>query len=333
MQYDDMPQVARNFFSYSESIRGKSERTVHEYYYDLRTFFRYLKCSKGLSDWDGFDSVDVADIDIKMLESITINDLYNYMFYVNKQRMNSARSRARKVSSLKSFFGFLTKENLLEKNPAKDLESPKLPSSLPVHLTLEESADLLNAVSGPFMVRDYAILTLFLNCGMRLSELVGINLRSLHGDTLTVIGKGNKERTIYLNQACIDALTDYLRFRAKMTVIKDQDALFISRNGTRISNRMVQTIVDKTLEKAGLDGQKYSTHKLRHTAATLMYQKGNVDIRSLQAILGHEQLSTTQIYTHIDDDKLRNAVASNPLADFHRDTKIAATYQSEEDPS
>ena len=326
-----MPQVARNFFSYSESIRGKSERTVHEYYYDLRTFFRYIKCSKGFADWNDFDSVDVKDIDVGCLESLTINDLYNYMFYVNKNRRNSARSRARKVSSLKSFFGFLTKENLIEKNPAKDLESPKLPSSLPVHLTLEESAALLNAVSGPFMIRDYAIITLFLNCGMRLSELVGIDLRSLHGDTLTVIGKGNKERTIYLNQACIDALTEYLRFRAKMTEIKDKDALFISRKGNRISNRMVQTIVDKTLEKAGLDGRKYSAHKLRHTAATLMYQKGNVDIRSLQAILGHEQLSTTQIYTHIDDDKLRKAVASNPLADFHRSPETHENMDNDED--
>ena len=333
MQYDDMPQVARNFLSYSESIRGKSERTVHEYYYDLRTFFRYLKCSNGLAEWDQFDSVPVNDLSIRDLESLTISDLYNYMFYVNKNRSNSARSRARKVSSLRSFFSFLMRENLIEKNPAKDLESPKLPSSLPVHLTLDESAALLNAVSGAFAVRDFAILTLFLNCGMRLSELVGIDLQALHGDTLTVVGKGNKERTIYLNQACIDALTEYLKFRAKMTSIKDRDALFISRNGTRISNRMVQTMVDNTLTKAGLDHKKFSTHKLRHTAATLMYQKGNVDIRSLQAILGHEQLSTTQIYTHIDDDKLRSAVASNPLANFRRNEEHSDNQDTEEDPS
>ncbi len=318
MDYTDMPQIAKNFFSYNESIRGKSEKTIHEYYYDLRTFFRYLKCSRALADFADFDSVDVSDVDIDLLRTVTIDDLYNYMFYVNKNRKNSARARARKVSSLKTFFQFLTvKQKLLSENPAKELESPKMPSSLPIYLTLEESRKLLSAVSGPFAVRDYAIITLFLNCGMRLSELVGINMNAIRYDTLKVVGKGNKERTIYLNDACLEALNNYLKLREKMTV-KDPEALFISRNGTRISNRMVQIIVEKTLKKAELDGKHFSTHKLRHTAATLMYQYGDVDIRSLQEILGHKELSTTQIYTHINDEKLRSAIASNPLSGVSR---------------
>ena len=330
MKYEDMPQVARNFLSYSESIKGKSEKTVHEYYYDIRTFFRYLKCARNLASPDEFESIGVLDVDIEILKTVSINDLYNYMFYINKSRSNNARARARKVSSLRTFFQFLVKSNLLEENPAKDLESPKLPSSLPIHLSLDESKALLEAVSGQFAVRDYAILTLFLNCGMRLSELVGINLNSFHGDTLTVIGKGNKERTIYLNQACLDALENYLKVREKLT-IKDRNALFISRNGNRLSNRMVQTIVEKTLKNAGLDGKKFSTHKLRHTAATLMYQYGDVDIRSLQEILGHKELSTTQIYTHINDDKLRSAVASNPLSGITREEHTEAKKADSED--
>ncbi len=242
--------------------------------------------------------------------------MHAYISYVDKNRNNSNYAKARKVASLKSFFKYLhTKVKLIDENPAIELESPKTDSRHPVYLTLNEAKNLLNAVDGQFKERDYAIITLFLNCGLRLSELVSIDIDKIKGDTLTVIGKGNKERTIYLNEACLEAINNYLKVRPKEG-LKDEKALFISKRKNRISNKTVQYIVKKYIKLAGLDPDKYSTHKLRHTAATLMYKYGNVDIRALQQILGHSTVSTTQIYTHLDDDRLRKAVKSNPLSNI-----------------
>jgi site-specific recombinase XerD len=238
------------------------------------------------------------------------------MSYVSRERDNNANSRARKVASIKSFFNYLTtKARLLEHNPAVELESPKIIKRLPRYLNIEESKMLLASVSGKNRERDYAILTLFLNCGLRLSELVSININKIKNDTLTVIGKGNKERTIYLNKACKSALNAYLRVRPVEGVI-DKNALFLSERKKRISNKTVQYIVKKYIIAAGLDPERYSTHKLRHTAATLMYKHGHVDIRALQEILGHESVSTTEIYTHVDNQQLKEAVDSNPLAEI-----------------
>ena len=242
------------------------------------------------------------------------------MAYVSNDRDNSSYARARKVSSLKSFFKYLTfKAKLLDTDPAAELESPKIMKRLPRYLNIDESKQLLNSVDGKFSQRDYAIITLFLNCGLRLSELVGINISNIKGSVLTVIGKGNKERSIPLNQACIKAIEDYLKVRP-VDGVRDRNALFLSSLKRRISKESVQKIVKKYIKAAGLDPERYSTHKLRHTAATLMYKYGNVDIRALQELLGHVSISTTQIYTHLDSSQLSSAVESNPLAGFSKES-------------
>jgi integrase/recombinase XerD len=281
----------------------------------LRLFFRFMKQYKNLIDDSiDFDDIDISDINIEFIESITLSDLYEFMSFLSRERDNKSSSRARKVASIKSFYNYLTsKAKLLDYNPASELESPKVLKRLPRYLNIEESKKLLAAIDGKHKERDYAIITLFLNCGLRLSELVNINIGNIKNDTLTVIGKGNKERTIYLNNACIKAIDAYLKVRP-VNGVKDKNALFISERKQRISNKTVQHIVKKYVSLAGLDPERYSAHKLRHTAATLMYKHGNVDIRALQQILGHESVSTTEIYTHVDSAQLRNAVDSNPLA-------------------
>lgn len=317
VSYDDMPEIAIEFLNYMLTIKGKSEKTIQEYYYDLRTFFRYIKLTTrpGFKDTD-FDSIDVCDITLDDIKKIDLADLYSFMSFTSRIRENTAVTRARKVASLRSFYKYLfSKAKLIEYNPAAELDSPKVVHRLPRYLNVDESIQLLESVEGKNKVRDYAILVLFLNCGLRLSELVGINLSDIRGDTLTVMGKGKKERTIYLNQACLEAIDAYRRIRP-VEGVKDKDALFLSERKQRISPKTVQYLVKKYIAAAGLDTRKYSTHKLRHTAATLMYKHGNVDIRALQSILGHESIATTEIYTHLDDQQLRRAVESNPLSRY-----------------
>ncbi len=313
--YEDLPVFLKDFLIYIEVIQGKSKATASEYLRDLRTFFRYIKCKFNMASFNDFENISINDVTIEMLQKIDLSFLYEYMYYVSTQRKNSANARARKVSSLKSFFKYLTsKTNLLSDNPAKNLDAPKIPAQLPKYLTLDESRRLLCGVDGEFEIRNYCILTLFLNCGLRVSELTGINISSITDEKFTVIGKGNKERTIYLNSACKTAINDYLKVRPHEGVI-DRDALFLSKRKTRISVKMVQVVVKKALESAGLDTKLYSAHKLRHTAATLLYKHGHVDVRALQEILGHKHLSTTQIYTHVSNDQLKDAILSSPLAD------------------
>ncbi len=310
------PPVIRDFLTYSETIRGKSSRSVEGYYLDLQTFFRYILLMRGKVEKNTeFEKIDISVVDISLIKTITVTDLYSFMVFCKEERQNGAASRARKTSTLRIFFKYLSVQtHQLDSNPAELLESPKVKQSLPKHLTLEDSLELLQAVEGPNKERDYCILTLFLNCGLRLAELCALNLSSISSDnTLTVIGKGNKERMVYLNSACIDAINRYLAVRPKEG-IKDRNALFISRNKQRISNKTVQHIVKTYLEKSGLGNMGYSTHKLRHTAATLMYQHGNVDIRVLKDILGHSNLGTTQIYTHVSNKQIKSAVDANPLA-------------------
>lgn len=317
--YQEAPYFVKDFITYMEAIRGKSKNTVQEYYFDLRTFLRYMKVLHMNASLNEFDSIAIYDIDIEFIKTITLHDLYEFLSYTSSERLNNANSRARKVAALRSFFKYLhSKEKLIPDNPARDLDSPKIPKSLPKYLTLSESRDLLKHIDGNDKLRDYAIITLFLNCGMRLSELAGINLRDIKDNKLTVIGKGNKERVIYLNQACVKAVDNYIKNERPVEGIKipHGNALFISRNKQRISVKTIQHLVKKHLKAAGLDDTKYSVHKLRHTAATLMYQHGHVDVRVLQEILGHTNLATTQIYTHLDSQQLRNAADSNPLADI-----------------
>jgi len=314
----EMPLILRDFLNYLQTIKGKSINTVNVYFYDLRVFFRFLKLHRNLVDEKSeFDQIDISDIDIELIKTVTLSDLYAFMSYVSNSRDNTAYARARKVASLKSFFNYLhNKAKLIANNPASELESPKILKRLPRYLNIEESKQLLSAVeAGTYSERDYAILTLFLNCGLRLSELVGININNIKNNTLTVIGKGNKERSIPLNNACIEAIEAYMKVRPKNGV-KDKNALFLSSRKQRISKESVQKIVKKYIKQAGLDPQRYSTHKLRHTAATLMYRYGKVDIRTLQELLGHESISTTEIYTHLDNGQLKDAVEKNPLSTF-----------------
>lgn len=313
---NEAPPIIKEYLIYMQTIKGKSPATIDEYYMDLRTFFRYIKVKRNLVNPDEilFTDISIADIDLELIKSVTLTDCYEYMNYAMRERDNANATRARKTSTLKIFYEYLTvKKRLLETDPVKELESPKVKKSMPKYLTLEESINLLNAVEGSNSERDYCILTLFLNCGLRLSELVGLNFTDIRpNNTMRVLGKGNKERLVYLNKACIDAINAYKEVRPVDN--KEKNAFFISRERNRISPKTVQAMVYKYLDKIGLGSQGYSCHKLRHTAATLMYQHGDVDIRVLQEILGHENLGTTEIYTHLSSKQMEKAANSNPLA-------------------
>ncbi len=316
-KYTDIPQVVRDFLMYIQIARGESKVTCDDYYFDLRTFFRYMKMVKcGIED--PFETIDITDIDVSFIKTITLSDVYEFLFYLREVRNNhSSRSINRRISCLRTFYKFLLRKDLISTNPIEDLESPALSKELPKHLDLAQSKALLESVDGPNKLRDFCILTIFLNCGLRLSELVNLNLSDIRSDFVVINGKGNKQRNIYLNDACRDAIEAYLKVRP-VDGVKDRDALFISRNRNRISPKTVQWLVKKHLSAAGLTEPGLSTHKLRHTAATLMHRHGKVDVRVLQKVLGHENLGTTQIYTHVDDDQVRDAAMSNPLANVKR---------------
>ncbi|HRT81710.1 MAG TPA: tyrosine recombinase XerC [Oscillospiraceae bacterium] len=314
-EFDQLPKLVVDYSRYRDVVKNRSALTVREYARDLKTFFRFVVSSRGLADPKlPFEQIDISGLDIDFMKTITLNDAYSFLSYCRHDRDNSAVTRARKAVSLKRFFRYLNVQlKLLDENPLQELESPKIKKSLPKYLTLEQSLELLKAVDGNFKERDYCIITLFLNCGLRLSELVSLNLNSIRADnTMSIIGKGNKERIVYLNQASVNAIERYLAVRP-VEGLKNREALFISRNMRRISNRAVENIINKFIDKAGLQGQGISVHKLRHTAATLMYQHGEVDILLIKEILGHENLSTTEIYTHLVDSQLKSAVDKNPL--------------------
>ena len=326
------PQILRDFLAYHETIKAHSKRTVDEYFLDLRNFFRYLKQQRNpsLAGLE-LDEIDIMDVDLDFVASVTLTDIYGYMTYLSRDRVQhqnspnsdyglNAASRARKIATIRSFYNYLTnKMHLLRENPVKDMDSPKLKKSLPKYLTLDESLRLLDSVDGKNQERDYCILTLFLNCGLRISELVGLNRRDIQGDSLRVLGKGNKVRIIYLNDACQEALKKYLAVRRPITG-RDADALFLSSQNERVSRSTVHAMVKKRLAEAGIDASEYSAHKLRHTAATLMLQNG-VDVRAVQEVLGHDHLNTTEIYTHIDNDALRVAAKANPLSRVKRKSR------------
>lgn len=331
--FDYVPSYVKEFL-YSYRNNNASSKTVSEYYLDLRTFFRYVYLNyykkidiykKDPETSDLFDSTDTSSLSIEDFSKIILSEdstsvFSEYFYYCIEFRGDAVASRSRKTSSIRSFFKFLCAhhqyKNYFPTNPTEYLKQPKKNKRLPVYLTENEAIKLLETIDGNYKARNYAIITLFLNCGLRLSELVNINLNDINDNQLTVIGKGNKARMIYLNSACRSAIDEYLKVRP-VEGVKDPDrkALFISRNNKRISNRMVQQLVSDFMDKAGLDTSVYSTHKLRHTAATLMYQNG-VDVRALQEVLGHESLSTTQIYTHISSKQVEKAVNSNPLANI-----------------
>ena len=324
-RYSDCPQVLREFLIYHENIMGQSQLTISEYYLDLRMFLRFIKLMRAdMPITTDLDSIDIRDIDISFIRDIDTPDIFDFLSYLaNDRAVNpesaapdygiSAAARARKLSSIKSFYKYLTvRTKQLEENPVAELEYPRLRKSLPKYLTLDQSAALLQAVSGQNEKRDYAILMLFLNCGIRRSELVGLNLTDVYEDRIRVVGKGNKERFVYFGSACRKAIDVYLEER-KQIELSDNRALFGSRDKNRISVTAVHRLVKKALLQAGLDSTQFSAHKLRHTAATMMLS-GGVDVKTVQEVLGHENLNTTQIYTHIESTELKIAAEANPLS-------------------
>ena len=331
-KYSDCPQILKEFLVYHENIKGQSQLTISEYYLDLRMFLRFMKLMRNDMPIDtSLEDIDIRNIDLNFIKDIVTADVFDFLSYLaNERTINgdspapeygiSASSRARKLSAIKSFFKYLTvRTKQLQENPVADLEYPKIRKSLPKYLTMEQSAALLRSVSGPNMIRDYAILMLFLNCGIRRSELVGLNISDVYEDRIRVVGKGNKERFVYFGAACRKAIDNYLTERNKL-VLTDNRALFGSRNGNRISVTAVHRLVEKALKQAGLDATQFSAHKLRHTAATMMLS-GGVDVKTVQEVLGHENLNTTQIYTHIENTELKIAAEANPLSklDFSKE--------------
>lgn len=316
-----MPNCVKNFLNYQSNVKNKSELTIDEYCLDLRLFIKFLVITKDKQKFteEELDSTDISNLNDSFFKTITLDDAYRFLAYCKDTRKNREKARARKVSSIRTFFKYLKINNIIDDNPMVNLDTPKLKKSMPKYLTLEQAQKLLSVVEGPNKERDYCILTLFLNCGLRLAELVSIDYNAISytedSATIVITGKGNKERVIYLNNACIHAISAYMRVRPK-DGLKDKNALFISNRLTRISPKTVQHMVDTYLNKAGLGSYGFSVHKLRHTAATLMYQTGKVDVLELKEILGHENLNTTQIYTHLMNDQLQKAVNANPLADF-----------------
>ncbi len=332
--YRDCPQILKDFLTYHETIKGQSPRTIQEYYLDLRMFFRFLKLMRNdMPITTRLDDIPIKDIDLAFIRTVIASDVFDFLSYLaNDRAINpdsavpeygiDASARARKLSAIKSFFKYLTvRTKQLEENPVADLEYPRLRKSLPKYLTMEQSAALLQAVSGPNAKRDYAILMLFLNCGIRRSELVGLNLTDVYEDRIRVVGKGNKERFVYFGTPCRKAIDAYLPERNKK-ILTDNRALFGSRDNNRISVTAVHRLVKKALLQAGLDASQFSAHKLRHTAATMMLS-GGVDVKTVQEVLGHENLNTTQIYTHIENTELKIAAQANPLSklDFSDDNE------------
>ena len=325
IKYQDSPQVLRDFLMYHETMKGQSPKTIQEYYLDLRMFFRFIKLMRGdMPIHTRLDDIPIKDVDLKLIGSVTTTDVFDFLSYLANDRTAnpdsavpdygiSATARARKLSALKSFYKYLTvRTKQLVENPVVDLEYPKLRKSLPKYLTLEQSKALLRSVEGQNQKRDYAILMLFLNCGIRRSELVGLNLTDVYEDRIRVVGKGNKERFVYFGSACRKAIDAYLPERNKK-ILTDNRALFGSRDNNRISVSAVHRLVKKALLQAGLDSTQFSAHKLRHTAATMMLS-GGVDVKTVQEVLGHENLNTTQIYTHIENTELKIAAEANPIS-------------------
>ena len=323
--YSECPGFLRDYLYYLLTIKGRSKLTVEGYFIDLRTYLRFLKYYKGMVPRETpLEEISIEDVPLSLVAEAALSDVYEFLNYAFSEKSNNARTRARKVSSLRGFYKYLTiNVSLIPSNPVENLELPTAKKALPAFLSLEQCYDLLRAFdqSDPYYPRDFCMVTLFLNCGMRLSEMSGLNLGSFRDNTLRVLGKGNKERLLYLNDACMDALNGYLSFREQQKPIIDKNAMFLNRSGRRLGQRRIQQIITDHLKRAGLSDMGFSTHKLRHTAATMMYQYGDVDVKVLQEILGHSNLSTTEIYTHVSSRQQEAALASNPLANYKEKKK------------
>lgn len=334
--FNDAPNIVKKFLNYKDTAQNRSKKTVFQYYHDLRTYARFMLLRKNPDKYADceFNNISFSDAEDELLIKAEPDDIYEFISFCSRTLENGVAARHRKLSCIRSFYKYISKRLLLIKDsPAESIDSPSMPKKLPKYLTLEESKQLLSSVDGKYAVRDYCIVTMFLNCGMRVSELVGIDISDISKDltSVNVTGKGSKERIIYLNTACQNALREYLETRPKDVKLNAKNALFISRNRNRLSVQAVQTLIYKHLKAAGLENRNMSVHKLRHTAATLMYQHGKTDVRVLKDILGHEQLSTTQIYTHVNNDMIREAVNDNPLADIKHTRAVKETLTDNKD--
>lgn len=326
IDYKGLPDYFREYLYYLTVQKNRSERTAEAYYTDLKGFLKYvyaLKTNAEKIDQEYLQDVEVSNVTLEMLDSVIQLDVLQYLNYCKQENENSPKALARKMSSIRSFYKYLTMISRLKNNPVKDMESQKIEQAIPKFLTKDESIKLLQAVDGKYAPRDYCMLMIFLNCGVRLSELVGINHNDIQDSWLKVLGKGNKERYVYLNEGCLEAISEYTEYKKRQIAsnelkIKDKDALFLSTRGTRLTGRRIEQIVEELLKKAQLDSKGITVHKLRHTAATLMYREGHVDILSLQTLLGHSNVGTTQIYTHAGNENVKQAVQNNPLANFSR---------------
>ena len=322
--YSTAPAVLKEFLYYSQTIKGLSPRTVEGNFIDLQLFFKFLIQKRfNCIDNNSINEIDISGVDLNFISSVTQSDILEFLYFITSERNNSASSRARKISSIRSYFKYLTvKTNQLTYNPAEHIEMPAIKKRLPKYLTLEQAIELLNNTQSSFSERDYCIILLFLNCGMRLSELAGIDIKDINKDTLRIIGKGNKERFVYLNDSCIKAIDDYISVRNTIVSPVSEPALFISKlTKKRMSTRRIEQVVEECLQRSGLSQMGFSAHKLRHTAATLLYRSGNADMLALKEILGHEHVSTTEIYTHISDEAIKKAAKSSPLATFKKSKK------------
>lgn len=314
--FKDCPIVVKEYLDYTQTIKGKSVNTVDGYYIELRSFLRYIKLSQTTNkiDKELIQNTDIHDIPNEVIFSVSLTDIYSYLNFAKSQLGNSQSALSRKASALRGFYNYVcVRQRYSDNNPTINLEMPKNKKRLPRYLSLEQSKQLLDSTNQADSARIHCILTLFLNCGMRLSELVGINITDIKDDTIRIIGKGSKERLAYLNPACQAAIQAYLE---STEGLRKDNALFINKKGTRISNRRVQQLVDEAFRAAGIDSSIYSPHKLRHTAATLLYQEGGADLMLIKEILGHESIATTEIYTHVGNNQIRQAVAASPLAEY-----------------
>lgn len=320
----DVPIYMIDFMNYLKTIKGLSSSTVNEYYYDCRLFLKYIKIRKNPYKYDleNIDDIDIKYFSLDDLEKINLIDIHSYISYRDNNRDNNSTTRARKISSLRTFYKYMVNvTGQIKNNPTSNLETPKIKKRNPVYLTLDESTKLLETIAEEKNIftrkRDFSIVLTFLTTGIRLSELSSMNINTIKDLQFSVIGKGNKERIVYMTEACKMALDDYINVRPQIT---GEEALYLSNRNNRMSNRAIQHMLDKYLLKCGFDVKIYSPHKLRHTAATLMYKEG-VDIRTLQKILGHTSVATTQIYTHVEDNDMRKAINFSPLSKIIKSKK------------
>lgn len=311
----DLPKIVKDFLVYLTTIKGKSVRTRKEYEYDITLFLRFLLAVEHGSDITKLDEISIKEITIDFIKGISLEDMYLFLEYCEMERSNSAATRARKAATLKSFFKYLKgKRRLLDENPADELETPKIGKKKPIYMNQKEAEIFISGINkSNHYYRNYCMIMFFLNLGLRVSELCNLNISSVQDNLIHVIGKGDKERTVFLNKACTASLNTYMeKERPYIHGNETNEALFLSQKGTRLTRQTVAKIIKKINQSSGLNKEKLTPHKLRHTSATIMYKSG-ADIRSLQHILGHSSVSTTQIYTHVEDKEIRQVIEKNPF--------------------